>query len=207
MTAPSTAAGDRITIRVRAKTGSETYRLLTLSPDCSAVECDCGGFDGTICSHIDACLIAGERYMVHFEDHAQADAVMNLVAPWIRIPDHWAGSWRRNLSWRGLSAPRPRRGAPRDDSRPRVTFTGSFPGKSRSAMTLEAESHGWLVLGAPSPHLDVLVTQDPTSDSRKLVAARKNGTPIVNSDEWAEVMVLGVLPYDDEASGHSVRAP
>lgn len=62
-----------INIRVRAKTDNDSWRIITVEESGSPVSCDCGGFDGIICSHIDAVLICEERAMVHTDDLTLAD--------------------------------------------------------------------------------------------------------------------------------------
>jgi hypothetical protein len=182
-----------ITVRVRAKTDPTQYRLLEVSEDGSVIHCNCDGFDGTICSHIDAVLVARERAMVHQEDWSAASAAAALVGSCIVAPENWQASWRRNLRWRGLSTRGPVHRRVRDGSKPVVCFTGN-PGRGRSELIAEAIASGWEFVDSPSPFTDVLVAANPTGGSRKLKTARKNGTPIVTLEEWSILMNDGVLP-------------
>lgn len=181
-----------ISIRVSAKTVVNEYRTIVVADDGSSTACDCGGFGGAICSHIDAVLVAQERAMVHEDDWAQADQAVAVVAGRIVVPEDWRASWRKNLRWRGLS----RQGVirrVRDESKPRVCFTGPMD-RPRAELREEAERCGWEVMGNVGPSTDVLVAADPTDGSRKLQSARKNATPIVTPEEWTVLMIDGVFP-------------
>jgi ABC-type sugar transport system substrate-binding protein len=57
-----------------------------------------------------------------------------------------------------------------------------------------AEASGWEAIDSPAADIVVLVAADPTGGTRKLIAARRNGTPIVTYDEWTAVMFDGVFP-------------
>lgn len=181
-----------VVIRVSAKTAADEYRMVTVADDGSAYRCDCAGFGGLICSHIDAVLVAQERAMVHPEDWVAADRAVTLVGETIVVPDGWKGAWRKNLRWRGLSS----RGSvrrKRDSGKPVVCFTGTLD-RPRSALLAEAVEMGWETIDSASPNIDVLVAADPLGSSGKLKAARKNGTPIVTREEWSILMTDGVLP-------------
>ncbi len=179
-------------IRVRAKTRGDGHRQLSVSDDGLTVECDCGGFtSGRFCSHIDAVLLAGEREMVLEEDQGLADQAMALTQERIIVPENWKASWRGNMPWRGLSRSGARRQRARESGKPLVCFTG---GKNRAGWTSDAQASGWDTIDSPSRFIDVLVAADPTSSSRKLAAARQNGTAIVTYEEWAVLITDGVLP-------------
>jgi hypothetical protein len=181
-----------VTIRVSAKTAADEYRIITVADDGSTFGCDCGGFSGLICSHIDAVLVAQERAMVHPDDWLAADSAVVLIGASIVLPDDWKGAWRKNLRWRGLSS----RGSVRrrrDSSKPVVCFTGTLD-RPRSALLAEAVERGWETIDSASPNIDVLVAADPLGNSGKLKAARRNGTPIVTREEWSILMTDGVLP-------------
>jgi hypothetical protein len=179
-------------IRVRAKTREDGHRQLNVSEDGLTVVCDCGGFaSGLFCSHIDAVLLAGEREMVLEEDHGLADQAMVLTQERIVVPENWKASWRENMPWRGLSRSGARRQRACESGKPLVCFTG---GKNRAGWTSDAQASGWDTIDSPSRFIDVLVAADPTAKSRKLVAARLNGTAIVTYEEWAVLITDGVLP-------------
>lgn len=179
----------RFHIRVASKSDPHTYRTLTI--DGGAVRCDCDGFDGAICSHLDAVILAGERFMVPVEDHPLAEEACRLIAGAVIIPESWKGSWRRNLQWRGLSSESPRRrvgGA----GKPVVCFTGAMS-RPRKELIAEAEAAGWETVDGPSPAITVLVAADARATTGKLSYARKNAIPIVALDEWPDLMLDGVI--------------
>jgi hypothetical protein len=181
-----------ISIRVLAKTVASEHRTVIVTRDGGAVSCDCDGFGGVICSHVDAVLIAEERAMVHPEDRELADVATALVRGRIVVPDTWRAAWRKNLRWRGLSS----RGSVRrvrDGSKPLVCFTGTLD-RPRAELIAQAQAAGWETIDSPSPFTDVLVAADPLGASRKLKAARTNRTPIVTCEEWSELMHDGELP-------------
>jgi hypothetical protein len=182
-----------ITIRVRAKTDPEQFRVIAVSDDGSSIVCDCDGFSDGICSHIDAVLVAHERAMVHPDDLQFIDSAAAIVGTRIVIPRDWKGSWRKNLRWRGLSGRGNVTRRVRDHSKPLVCFTGTLD-RPRAELIAEAEHGGWETVNSPSPFTDVLVAADPLGNSSKLKAARKHGTPIVTREEWSILMTDGVLP-------------
>lgn len=182
-----------ITIRVKAKTDPEAFRVITVGDDGSSIVCDCDGFIGGICSHIDAALVAQERAMVHPDDWRSADRAAALVGTRIVVPTDWKGSWRKNLRWRGLSSRGSVTRRVRDHSKPLVCFTGTLD-RARAELIAEAENAGWETINSPSPYTDVLVAADPLGNSNKLKAAREHGTPIVSCEEWSTLMTDGVLP-------------
>ena len=187
-----------IQIRVSAKTAADELRHISVAEDGSSFTCDCGGFDGVICSHIDAVLVAGERAMVHPDDRATADRAMALVDGRITVPETWKGTWRKNPGWRGLSG----RGriysghepSTRDASKPLVCFTGKFPDGNREEMLAEARALGWETVDSPSRYTDVLVAGKTPATSAKLKSARQFNTPVVTLEEWRDLIRDGALP-------------
>lgn len=183
-----------ISFRVKAKTSLGAIRTVSVARDGSEIICDCGGFDGVICSHIDAVLVAGERSMVFADDLEAASTAASIAKGLIVVPENWRGSWRRNMEWRGLTkGERQKRVYARESGKPLVCFTGNC-GQPRSAMIAEARANGWEVLNGPSPNMDVLVAADPTANSAKLDVARKSGIPIVDPTIWSTLMTDGALP-------------
>jgi len=164
-----------------------------------SVHCDCearqySGHD--YCSHIEAPLLAGERAMVHEDDRGVADEAMKLIGPYLKAPETWKGSWRKNLRWRGLQcAERKRR---QFDGRPVVCFTGAME-KPRKVMAAEADGLGWDVIDNPHSEIDVLVAADPTGNSSKLKFARAKAIPILNLEEWA--MMIDTVPPPSAQEG------
>lgn len=179
-------------VRVGSKRAPGTFHIVTVLADGSGAVCDCDGFDGLICSHIDAVLIAGERAMVPLEDHALANLASAAVEGRIAPPSTWQGSWRRDLAWRCLSSRAPRRRLGQS-GKPVVCFTGSMP-RPRKELVVEADGAGWETVDSPSPVISVLVAADANGKSVKLAYARKNGIPIVALDDWPAVLADGVLP-------------
>lgn len=183
-------------VRVLAKTQGGAYRTISISEDGGSVVCDCQGYVGGFCAHIDAVLVAGERAMVPDEDHQTADLAMTLVAKTITTPANWKAAWRNDRAWRGLSRSGTRRAAARRaDGKSIVCFTGGkLAGRNRAAFRAEAEANGWATINSASRSTDVLVADDVHGSSGKLKAARAYGTLIVSYDDWQELMTDGVIP-------------
>jgi len=181
-----------ISIRVIAKTAAAQPRTIVVSDDGGSVSCDCAGFGGDFCSHIDAVLVAQERAMVVADDIDLARRAIEVIAGRLCPPESWMGAWRKNLRWRGLTGEgRSRR--VRDQAKPLVCFTGTLD-QPRSKLIEEARTYGWETIDVPSPFIDVLVAADPQGSSGKLKTARKNGTPIITREEWSVLMTDGVFP-------------
>jgi len=186
-----------LSFRCKSKTEDE-FRVIKVDPIRRTVICDCNGFDGTICSHIDATLLAGERFMVPEADHTTADRASKLVAGSIVVPNDWRGAWRKNNVWRGLSVPRgPRQTVDMteefgDDyySRPKVCFTGTGP-RARRQLLEEARLAGWQAVDDFQSGIKVLVAEDPTKNSNKLKKARQFAVPILSYEEWDTLHVDG----------------
>lgn len=189
-TAPAHKPNQRIQIRVAAKT-SFAWRTLTISPGRGKIACDCDGFDGRICSHIDAVLLCGETHMVHADDRDLVPEARLMATGRITVPDTWRAAWKRERVWRGLE-PAERPPVQRKSEKPLVCFTGTLP-KSRAHMIAEAKAHGWDVVNSPSRFTDVLVTASPNSTSAKTMAAKQFGTRIVSPSQWENVMLTGEL--------------
>jgi len=183
----------QVSIRVRGKTDPSSCRKVTVDRLSGAVKCDCGGFNGEICSHIDAVLIAGERAMVWPGDEALADEAARLMDGRLSIPDYWKATWRRNYHWRGISPEaRRKRTYVRQSDKPLVCFTGNC-GRPRSELMAEAKEKGWDVVNNASAHLDVLVAADPTANSAKLKKARACAIAIVSPEDWVLLQDNGEL--------------
>ena len=188
-----------IKFRCRAKT-DDAFRVITVDPGLKAASCDCDGFDGFFCAHIDATLLAGERFMVPDEDRNLADRAMAIVLGRIPIPFDWKASWRKNNVWRGLSAPRgPRQRADMKDafgddyySRPKVCFTGTGP-CSRKDLLQQARDAGWQAVEKFQSEIKLLVAEDPTRNTSKLMQARKLAIPVLSYEEWSELSADGVF--------------
>lgn len=177
----------------RAKTQGQIRTITVFPAQCTAI-CDCDGFDGEICSHIDATLIAGERFMVPEEDRGIADQAMQVVSGYLSVPHYWRASWRRNRVWRGLSKPRRSSEDMRkqfgDDyySRPKMCFTGSGP-RRRNDLAAEAREQGWQVVNKPQKGIQLVVAEDPSGNSQKLKLAKQNAIPILSYEEWEDITV------------------
>jgi hypothetical protein len=180
-----------ITFRVKAKSEELGWRRVTVD-DAGQARCDCVGFDGAICSHIDATLIAGERGMVHGDDLALADSAQSAASV-IAVPSTWKGTWRREYWWRGISRRRPSIN-PRTSGKPLVCFTGTGPSKDRKTWLAEARAGGWDTTDEPSPFTTVLVVADRSAMTAKMGLARKNKTAIVDYGEWVVLLADGEVP-------------
>jgi hypothetical protein len=95
------AQDDPPTIRVAAKTSS-AWRVIKIPKGQGTIVCSCYGFDGNICSHIDAVLLCGEQHMVHPEDRALLPSAIASARGRISVPVTWRASWKRERAWRGL---------------------------------------------------------------------------------------------------------
>lgn len=168
-------------VRVQAKTDAEAFRTITVSNDGTEVSCDCDGFNGEICAHIDAVLIAQETAMVHPDDLSAAIAAVRAINGRLSAPSYWMASWRKILWWRGLSRRTFRR--KRDQSKILVCFTGKLS-RPRLVMTEEAITYGFETIDSPSPKIDILVAEDVLGTSAKLRSARSLGIPILSSEGW-----------------------
>jgi hypothetical protein len=178
-----------IAFRCVAKTDIDELRTISVTWPGPQIFCDCDGFNGSFCSHIDATLVAGERAMVPTVDWPAADEAMKDVAGFISVPPDWKAAWRKNLAWRGFaSRTKPRRTGL--TGRPLVCFTGTMP-KPRKLLCEEAVAAGWETVDAPHSKIDVLVAADPTGSSNKLNFARVHGIPILAFEEWASLSVDG----------------
>lgn len=183
--------------RCKSKT-DDGYRIVKVDPSRRRASCDCGGFDGTICSHIDATLIAGERFMIPDEDRDIADKSMKVLSGHLFAPPWWSAAWRKNNVWRGLATPRgPRQTAAMTDEygddyylRPKVCFTGTGP-RGRKQLLEEARRTGWQAVDDFQADIAVLVAEDPTRQTNKLKKARQDGVPIVSYDEWDALQADG----------------
>lgn len=190
VSAPALSTSDCKGFRIRVSAKTEpAWRTLMVPSRAGSITCDCGGFDGHICSHIDAVLLCGESFMVHPEDRHLVQAAVEVARGRIDVPETWRGSWKRDHAWRGLD-PAPRSPIQRSGNRPLVCFTGTLP-MSRAKMIAQAKAHGWDVVDSPSRFTDVLVTGSPNSRSAKMQAARDHGTPIISAQAWEGVMETG----------------
>ncbi|MDP3689562.1 hypothetical protein [Bradyrhizobium sp.] len=183
----------QISFRCTAKTDPDEFRTISVAWPNFELSCDCDGFNGVICSHIDATLVAGERAMVPEEDWDLADQAMVSVQDLILVPPDWRGAWRQDLVWRGFTSVR--RGPRRivgEDGKPVVCFTGAMP-RPRKSLIAEAEAAGWDAVDNPHSKLDVLVAADPNGKSAKLAFARKNGIPVLTFSEWGSLTIDGEI--------------
>ncbi|MPT48250.1 MAG: BRCT domain-containing protein [Sphingobium sp.] len=192
-----------IEIRITAKTDDSSYRIIQYNTDTQKIHCDCVPPPWEWCAHVDAALVAGERFMVHPDDREKADIIMAQMPP-LTPPDGWKGSWRRNKEWRGLP-PTPRRAPKANDThaqlgedletynrRPTVCFTGQFE-IARGEMVKMAHSHGWRETSSVTQETMIVVASDPDGTSNKIRAARMNGISILSYTEWLETMETGEI--------------
>lgn len=185
-----------ISFRVASKSEPGSFHVVSVRWPGPVAICQCGGFNGSICSHIDATLIAGERFMVPEEDRARADNAMKVMAGQIAVPETWKASWRWNYEWRGLPTRkigRERRAAVGLSGKPIVCFTGSMPRARKELLLQEAEAAGWETVDRPHPSITVLVAADPNGGSNKLQFARECAIPILNFEDWNSITVEGEI--------------
>ncbi len=188
-----------IKVRCQAKT-EDTHREIKVDTEKLIATCSCNVHNiGLFCAHIDAVLIAGERFMVPVEDHSNADKAMRAIIGHITPPSDWKGSWRSSMRWRGLSKPVDRividhsiaHGEDYYD-RPKICFTGTGPLKRKDLLE-HARKAGWQAVDDIVIGLKVLVAEDPTLDNNKLRGARKKAIPIISYDEFMLLTAEGEL--------------
>lgn len=192
-----------ISFRVASKSEPGLFHTVTVQWPGPTAVCECGGFDGTICSHIDATLVAGERAMVPEEDRAWADEAMKAMTGLIVVPKTWKASWRWNYGWRGLPTRKiggHRRPAVGLSGKPIVCFTGAMP-RPRPELLQEAEAEGWETVDRPHPSITVLVAAEPNGGSNKLQFARECGIPILTFEDWNSITAEGEIIETGEREG------
>jgi hypothetical protein len=141
------------------------------------------------CSHIEATLVAGERFMVHPDDRIIADQAQILAKGRIGPTKDWKSNWRGHRKWRGLP--------PRQSQAQRLMRLGnpvvSIEGRQslrRQAIEI-ANDHEWYV--NPRPSIGVLVHVVENKDSNSIAAehARKLGLMIATHEEWKTIVLIG----------------
>ena len=147
--------------------------------------CSCNGVDW--CSHIDATLVAGERFMVPAEDRRTADAAQRRVAEVIQAPEGWQATWREDKVWRGLAAPRSdERGRMRIDGRPVICFVGAGPAGTKPDYEEAAETLGWRTVERPTKLTTMVVASPGTNMTKAMIDADKHGLQHIAHEDWDE---------------------
>lgn len=147
--------------------------------------CSCNGVDW--CSHIDATLVAGERFMVPPEDRRTADAAQRRLEDVIRPPEGWQATWRDDRVWRGLSAPRSdERARMRIDGRPVICFVGAGPAGTKTDYEEAAETLGWRTVDRPTRYTTIVVASPGTHRTRAMIDAAKHGLEAIGHPDWDE---------------------
>ena len=170
-----------------ASISEEGYYHTIQVPEQGHVQCSCMG--ASWCSHIEATLVAGERFMVHPDDRIIADQAQILAKGRIGPTKDWKSNWRGHRKWRGLP--------PRQSQAQRLMRLGnpvvSIEGRQslrRQAIEI-ANDHEWYV--NPRPSIGVLVHVVENKDSNSIAAehARKLGLMIATHEEWKTIVLIG----------------
>lgn len=185
-----------ISFRCAAKTEPGAFRTIVVFWPGPKAACNCAGFNGAICSHIDATLLAGERAMVPAADRDAAGRAMQAITGLITVPPDWKASWRKDYAWRGLPTRTHRQPRIGLSGRPIVCFTGSMP-KPRGQLLRDADTSGWETVDRPHSKIRILVAADPNGPSAKLSYAREKGIPILTLAEWTSLTTDGELAKID----------
>lgn len=164
---------------------SNRSEIHTIEISSKSLTCSCQGTSW--CSHIDATLLAGERYMVPDEDHALADLAQKTVATFLKPPADWASSWREDKVWRGLAPPKSDElQRIRWEGRPTIAFIGNDP-EARKADYLEhALSLGWRIVENPNTYTTLIVASDQGLRTKAGKTALAYELPIIAHFEWRE---------------------
>jgi hypothetical protein len=147
--------------------------------------CSCQGVHW--CSHIDATLVCGERFMVPAEDRHIADAAQRAVRGHVGPPTDWQASWKEDRVWRGLSAPRSdERMRMRLDGRPTICFVGAGSAGTKPDYEEGAETLGWKCVDRPNPYTTMVVCSAAGEATRSGVDAIVLELPMITHDQWDE---------------------
>jgi hypothetical protein len=172
-----------ITFRCRGR--SDRTEMHVVSVEGRRAECSCQGVDW--CSHIDATLLAGERYMVPREDRRMADKAQRSLHGILRAPEGWQASWRDDRVWRGLAPPRSGElERIRWDGRPTICFLGSGEDGPRSEYVEQASSLGWRVIETATPLTTLVVSNGVGLESKRGEAASALDLPLLDYGQWRE---------------------
>lgn len=181
----------KIFIMVKSKTDHRKHRVISIDKINHSVTCNCDGFNGVICSHIDAVICHKETAMILDGQ----EKVMALVHDFIsknkiefNDPD-WKASWKRQRRWRGLTVKKieDRVICNIDYSKPIVCFTGKLHAH-RKELIEEAKSLGWETLNSPSPNTTILVAEDVEAKTAKIMKAKECGTIIISGEQWIDML-------------------
>lgn len=147
--------------------------------------CSCQGVDW--CSHIDAVLNAGERFMVPEADRPAADRAQRALRGILHAPEGWQASWRDDRVWRGLAPPR--NGdveRAKWDGRPTVCFIGSGPAGNRAEYVDHAASLGWRIVENPAILTTLVVASPDSLGTKRGTAAIAFALPVITHEQWDE---------------------
>ncbi len=169
--------------RCRGRTDRTAMHTITVTTDVAI--CSCQGVDW--CSHIDAVLMQGERFMVPPEDRAAADKAEKLIAPVLKAPKEWLATWRDDLVWRGKAPPRTdMHKRMRWFGKPTIIFLGNTPEMTQSEYVEHAESLGWRSIDTPDLLTTLIVSDKTGMKSKKAQRALDYDLPIINYTQWDE---------------------
>ena len=173
----------RLSFRCNGRSDRSEKHVIVI--DGNRAQCSCQGVDW--CSHIDATLRAGERYMIPEEDHRKADLAQRQLQGFLKAPEGWQASWREDRVWRGLAPPRSGDyERTRWDGRPTVAFLGSAESARKSDYVDHARSLGWRIVTQPTALTTLVVASDAGLATRNGAVAVALRLPIISHSEWEE---------------------
>jgi len=174
----------QVSFRCRSMTYDEYHHILV--PEKGHVVCSCQGVDW--CSHIEATLVYGERYMVPPEDRADANRAQIMARGKIEEPKDWKADWRNNRRWRGLPVKEPKAYEMLMKGIPVASFQGM--GLVRKEAVKIAEENGWEVVSNPTRGVIVHVVLDGKKTDRSK-HAEHIGALLVDGNEWPAMARIG----------------
>lgn len=173
-----------VIIRVRSMS-EDRWHSIEVEP--SIATCSCMGLNW--CSHIDAVLMCGERYMVHPEDRKTTDKVAAIIRPKLIADPEWKAHWRSNRRWRGLPVRRSRAEELLHQGMPVVSVEGTKTQRTQASAI--AEEHGWAVTTSASKGCLVHISRNPDGDSTQTNHARRLGIMITSHEDWPTIAPIG----------------
>ena len=174
----------QVSFRCKSMTYDEYHHILV--PDKGFVICSCQGVGW--CSHIEATLVCGERFMVPEEDRVIANQAQILAKGRIGPPEDWKADWRNNRKWRGLPVRIPKALEMLKKGYPVVSFQGSS--KLRKEAKIIAEENGWAIAPRPSNGVIVHAALDGKKGKRTEYA-KEVGAMVVYGDDWKSIALIG----------------
>lgn len=175
----------KASFRCRSMSEQDVYHHIIV-PVKGHILCSCQGVNW--CSHIEATLAFGERYMVHPEDIVEANRAQTIAQGKLEQPDNWKSDWRKNRKWRGIPERKSKAYGILMKGVPVVSFQGI--GSEKKEAKEIANENGWAIVKTPTKGVIVHVVLDGKKTD-KTKHAEKIGALIVNKDEWPSVAKIG----------------